>query len=355
MSLVSTSKVEQALFFYINREFPDAISRYTTPDNIEIDIYIPSIKTGIEYDGYQWHKNKFEKDKEKNEYLLDQEIFILRIREKKLKPTCPKYGEEIILEHTIDVLKYDSMCVDAVMRVLSKRVKNQALRKRLSEYCLTEPEYIQNLPSFYSHIFDTKVDHNLTDFCGAELWDESNYPLMIENIPYNEWAYAKLKCKDNKIKMLPRYHRDCKSDCIADGYTCKKCVFGNSCQLLRWCKRKSPDEPIHCAYMEKYIHEIIEDDINITEWKSHNMLIQWLFRHSDIGIKIIKEILELPVDSNLRKKYYHFLHIEDDIGYGITTSTSYMVWNDEDKGIVERLAKQLQNTRLKALVCNISE
>lgn len=352
MKLVSTSMVEQVLFFYVHQVFPDAISRYIMPDGTEIDIYIPSISTGIEYDGYYWHKDKLEKDREKNNSLLRQGIFVIRIREKKLKLTYPNYGEEILLEHTVNILRYDSMCVEEVMHVLGKRVTDGVFSKALLAYCLTEDQYTQNLPRFYSYIFNTKVDHNLTDFCGIELWDDSNYPLLPENIPVDEWAYAKLKCKDNQLKVLPRYHRDNKSECRAEEYSCAKCLYGNACHLLRWCERKSPDEPVHCNYMERYVHELIENDVNISGWKSWHMLIQWLFSHSDIGVKLVKEILELPVHSEKRKKYYHFLHIEENEGNGVTKTISFHVWNDEDKIIIEQLAEQLENTRVNVYLCN---
>jgi hypothetical protein len=46
----------------------------------EVDIYIPELNLGIEYDGWYWHKDKEEMDREKNKQLKD-ELFLLRIRE----------------------------------------------------------------------------------------------------------------------------------------------------------------------------------------------------------------------------------------------------------------------------------
>ena len=55
-----TSFPEQAIFFYIKQEFLDAMNGYTEdlPNGMELDIYIPSIKTAIEYDGEKWHSTK---------------------------------------------------------------------------------------------------------------------------------------------------------------------------------------------------------------------------------------------------------------------------------------------------------
>ena len=46
----------------------------------EVDIFIPDLNLGIEYDGWYWHKDKVEMDKEKNREL-ESELFLLRVRE----------------------------------------------------------------------------------------------------------------------------------------------------------------------------------------------------------------------------------------------------------------------------------
>ncbi len=80
-----TSFREQALYYYVRKMYPDAISRYK-PDyfgKFELDIFIPSLNTGIEYDGVAWHKNeKFEREHRK--YLLCKEhgITLIRLKEK---------------------------------------------------------------------------------------------------------------------------------------------------------------------------------------------------------------------------------------------------------------------------------
>ena len=53
-----TSFAEQAFFYYIKQIFPDAESRVTgiIGRRMELDIYIPSPKIAIEYDGEFWHK-----------------------------------------------------------------------------------------------------------------------------------------------------------------------------------------------------------------------------------------------------------------------------------------------------------
>lgn len=80
-----TSFREQALFYYVRKMYPDAISRYK-PDWIgkfELDIFIPSFNYAIEYDGVAWHKNeKFERETRKFKLCQEHGITLLRVKEK---------------------------------------------------------------------------------------------------------------------------------------------------------------------------------------------------------------------------------------------------------------------------------
>ena len=75
-----TSFPEYALAFYLKKFGIDV--RHSYKDfGYELDIYIPSMKTAIEYDGYFWHKNKVDKDLEKNAKCKKDGIKLYRIRE----------------------------------------------------------------------------------------------------------------------------------------------------------------------------------------------------------------------------------------------------------------------------------
>lgn len=80
-----TSLPEQVVFFYLKRVFPDAINGYrdifTGP--MELDIFLPSISTGIEYDGIAWHKRKDKSASDKRKYTIchDKGIRLVRICE----------------------------------------------------------------------------------------------------------------------------------------------------------------------------------------------------------------------------------------------------------------------------------
>ena len=88
-----TSEPEQMIFFYMNKFFPDTVNSYKNNaiGKQEIDIYIPSLSLGIEYDGSRWHQN-IEKDEKKTKLLKDNSIELIRIREK----GCPDLNDSII-------------------------------------------------------------------------------------------------------------------------------------------------------------------------------------------------------------------------------------------------------------------
>ena len=75
-----TSLPEYALVYYLKKNGLEIAHSYREK-GYELDIYIPSRKIGIEYDGYLWHKNKAKKDLEKNQKCKRDGICLYRIRE----------------------------------------------------------------------------------------------------------------------------------------------------------------------------------------------------------------------------------------------------------------------------------
>ena len=83
---LQSSFPEKAVYFYVKKAFPDAIANYR-PNSInalELDVFIPTLQIGIEYDGERWHQ-KIEKDLHKNKLCAEIGISLIRIRE----PACP--------------------------------------------------------------------------------------------------------------------------------------------------------------------------------------------------------------------------------------------------------------------------
>jgi very-short-patch-repair endonuclease len=90
----------------------------------ECDIYIPSLKLGIEYDGEYWHRNKNKKDLGKNSLFKKSGVALIRIREVPL----PKITQEDI---QFNYSKDDKLSL--VKDILKKIQKASPLEKKISE------------------------------------------------------------------------------------------------------------------------------------------------------------------------------------------------------------------------------
>ncbi|MBQ2304828.1 MAG: hypothetical protein II181_01875, partial [Firmicutes bacterium] len=78
-----TSFPEQAIYYYLKQVYPDVINAYRKYKS-ELDLFIPSIETAIEYDGESFHKNT-KRDELKAELCSKNGVELIRIRE----PKCP--------------------------------------------------------------------------------------------------------------------------------------------------------------------------------------------------------------------------------------------------------------------------
>ena len=90
---------EQAVFFYVRKAFPDAINGYRDifPNNMELDVYVPSLKIGVEYDGVVWHRDSgLERERIKYAICRENGIKLLRIKENKAHWGVAGLADEII-------------------------------------------------------------------------------------------------------------------------------------------------------------------------------------------------------------------------------------------------------------------
>jgi rubrerythrin len=92
-----TSFPEQTIYYYAKSVFSDTINGFRSFEigRFELDIFIPSIRTGIEYDGGRWHKETSLHDKQKYLACRDAGIRLIRVREASL------LEEEGIADETI--------------------------------------------------------------------------------------------------------------------------------------------------------------------------------------------------------------------------------------------------------------
>jgi len=86
-SMAQTSFAEQVVYYYVKQVFPDAINRYQ--ENLELDVFIPSQRIAIEYDGFYYHQSKsaLAQDNKKDEYCCENNIKLFRFRSPRLEDT----------------------------------------------------------------------------------------------------------------------------------------------------------------------------------------------------------------------------------------------------------------------------
>ncbi len=114
-----TSFPEQVIFHYIKEFFPDAINRYKI-HKYEVDIYIPSIKVAIEYDGEYYHKSKEKiiKDYKKNKFVHKEGINLIRIRENGCFPMSEETCSIFIYKYSYDNIELTKV-IEKLLNFLS--------------------------------------------------------------------------------------------------------------------------------------------------------------------------------------------------------------------------------------------
>lgn len=127
-----TSSREQTIFYYVKKVYPDAINTYKDifTGSMELDIYIPSIQVGIEYDGRQYHtKQKETTDQRKYHVCQENNITLIRFSE------SPKGYDESYADIEYDVLdgsiKHLEASLSKLFKYLNKSVDIDIIRDRL--------------------------------------------------------------------------------------------------------------------------------------------------------------------------------------------------------------------------------
>ncbi len=124
-----TSFAEQAFYYYIKQLFPDAINQYKSDflGLMELDIFIPSIRYAIEYDGKPWHgkgfKGKKEREERKYSVCTQNNIKLIRIREGTIDM------DAIIADHLFKVshLNRKNYLDNTIKSVLKYLLKKQSI------------------------------------------------------------------------------------------------------------------------------------------------------------------------------------------------------------------------------------
>ena len=185
-----SSLPEQALYYYAKKLFPDAKNSFKEIfDNMmELDVFIPTIKTGIEYDGVAWHNSKKARNRERIKYQICKKnnIKLIRVREGKNTRT-----------------KLSSICDKCFFTSFTNRNYTE-LNRIINEVLLAlkgstvDVNCERDLPEIMSSFIRKKLKHSLAEDYPkiAEEWDyEKNGNLTPEMVKPHSGKKVWWKCK----------------------------------------------------------------------------------------------------------------------------------------------------------------
>lgn len=185
-----TSIPEVRILAELQTLFPETSSREKI-QGLEVDIYISSLKIGIEFDGSYFHKGKIERDRNKSLKLAKYGVSLIRVRQEPLKKIFPQDVEVKNKELTKSEL-------NIIIQGISTLTTERGIKHELTAY--------QELVDFIGdNIFNKYVSYFPNPFPEetlaathqkiSKLWDyEKNYPLTPQNFKAFSQKKVHWKC-----------------------------------------------------------------------------------------------------------------------------------------------------------------
>ncbi len=130
-----TSFPEQAIYYYVRKLFTDAVNCYRGGfGKSELDIFIPSINIGIEYDGRKWHQDKQQTEIKKYERCRELGITLVRVRESELQGVSSEICDYLIISEYGHKKRFASLdqCLNELMALLEVSCDIDTQRDRFS-------------------------------------------------------------------------------------------------------------------------------------------------------------------------------------------------------------------------------
>ena len=173
-SELRTSFPEQSIFYYLSKLIERVDSRFIIDKKgTEIDIYLPSLKIGIEYNGHYYHKNK-KRDQEKLEFIESSGIRIFRIIEG-TKQTSSQRFNDIFLQYPVTFKNLDMAIYELVFKL------GEFIEFGNDLVINTEKDRME----IYSNYLSSEKNNSIlnTHPMVANRWDyERNYPLKPSQV-----------------------------------------------------------------------------------------------------------------------------------------------------------------------------
>lgn len=181
-----TSFPEKAITFYLKKIFKEVEESYHNSflGTKEIDVYLPELKFGVEYDGVAWHKN-YKRDLDKDKECSKNDITLLRIREIGCKEYNSNSIKKYIAVHSIQELN------DAIIFIFDCLNKKYKLHLKVDVDVDRDRIKIMELMNL------TEKNNSIEKYCPeiCKYWDyEKNGRITPDQISHSSVKKIFLKC-----------------------------------------------------------------------------------------------------------------------------------------------------------------
>lgn len=238
----NSSVPEQLLYRTIKKQYPDAINRYHINKD-EIDVFVPSLSIGFEYDGQRYHnEQKLPKDIAKTKRLIENGITLYRFREN----NCPDIQ---VPECRIIKVKYSTEYKDLevklkeLLTVLSDKDVKVDFGSEINDIRAT----LDCLP--YEKSFAALEEQKRREgIAPVAIWDyEANEPLSPEMVtPFSEKVVSWICPTDPSHK----WRNTIKS--VSLGYGCSRCSKRHQYTTEEWIAKA------RVVHKDKYQYHLVK-------------------------------------------------------------------------------------------------
>ena len=200
-----SSEPEVRIFSELQWVFNKVYNRHKI-NSVEVDVFLPEYNLAVEYDGNYWHRNKEQKDLEKNEFLSSLGIILIRVRQSPLKPISEN---DIVFNDSHSLRKKD---VDAMFKKINSFV-DKKVQKTIDRYLQKKSFANEELFQQYrSYLPSPIIEKSLLKTHPEESseWDyEKNTPLKPENFSYGSNTDVWWICQKGHSYKSSIYGRIC--------------------------------------------------------------------------------------------------------------------------------------------------
>lgn len=204
----STSFPEQAMYFYLSKIFPNTVNSYKdifSSKKMELDLYIPELKTGVEYDGIYWHSTEYAKKKAKEKYDI-----------------CSKNGVKLIRVSEAVQESYDDSDMFIYREELTDEGLNECIRELISKITdqRIDIDVEQDRAAIMSLYITVLKDKSIAALYPDAVWEwdvEKNHGLTADMVNANSNVKYWWKCK------LGHSYKSTPANKLPYGYGCSIC------------------------------------------------------------------------------------------------------------------------------------